>query len=48
LIQALAIADRQAEALNCYAGYRRRLVEELGTEPGPRLQGLHEAVLRAR
>lgn len=48
LIQALAVADRQAEALNCYAGYRRRLVEELGAEPGPRLQGLHEAVLRGR
>lgn len=46
LIQALAAAGRQAEALQCYAACRARLADELGTEPGSELRELHEAVLR--
>ena len=46
LIRALAATGRQAEALHCYATFRSRLIEELGTEPGPRLRELHQALLR--
>ncbi|MFF0276807.1 BTAD domain-containing putative transcriptional regulator [Streptomyces sp. NPDC004330] len=38
-------AGRQSEALQLYRGLRRRLVEELGVEPAPRLQRLHQAML---
>ena len=46
LIRALAGVGRHAEALDSYAGYRARLVEQLGAEPGPELRELHEALLR--
>jgi DNA-binding SARP family transcriptional activator len=46
LIRALHAAGRTAEALDTYACTRRRLVEELGTDPGPELQSLHQAILR--
>jgi DNA-binding SARP family transcriptional activator/tetratricopeptide (TPR) repeat protein len=46
LMLALVAAGREAEALGCYAASRARLVEELGTEPGPELRALHETVLR--
>jgi len=46
LIRALAGVGRHAEALDCYAGHRTRLVEQLGTEPGAELRELHEALLR--
>jgi DNA-binding SARP family transcriptional activator/tetratricopeptide (TPR) repeat protein len=46
LITALARAGRGAEALDRYADTRRMLVEELGAEPGPELQKLHQALLR--
>ncbi|MCB8905717.1 MULTISPECIES: AfsR/SARP family transcriptional regulator [unclassified Streptomyces] len=36
---------RQSEALQLYRGLRRRLVEELGLEPAPQLQRLHQAML---
>src|SRR6185437_15874898 len=45
LIEALARAGRQAEALEAYQAARRVLVEELGIEPGPHLQRLHQQVL---
>lgn len=45
-LRALFQAGRAAEALSRYAVTRRRMVEELGTEPGPELQALHEALLR--
>ncbi|MFB7835786.1 BTAD domain-containing putative transcriptional regulator [Streptomyces sp. NPDC056056] len=38
-------AGRQSEALQLYRGLRRRLVEQLGLEPAPQLQRLHQAML---
>ncbi len=38
-------AGGQAGALTCYAALRRRLVEELGSEPGPAVKELHEDIL---
>jgi tetratricopeptide (TPR) repeat protein/DNA-binding SARP family transcriptional activator len=46
LMQALAAAGRDAEALECYAIARSRLVEALGAEPGRELQGVHLAILK--
>jgi DNA-binding SARP family transcriptional activator/tetratricopeptide (TPR) repeat protein len=46
LMLALYRCGRQAEALDVYRQARRRLVEELGLEPGPELQWLQEAILR--
>ena len=46
LIEALYRDGRAAEALDEFAGVRRHLVEELGTEPGTELRNLHAAILR--
>lgn len=46
LMRALHAAGDSGEALRCYAQTRRRLVEELGTEPGRRLRELHQEILR--
>jgi DNA-binding SARP family transcriptional activator len=46
LIEALHADGRAAEALDCYAGVRAHLVAELGTEPGPELRQLYQAILR--
>jgi DNA-binding SARP family transcriptional activator len=46
LMLALYRSGRQAEALGVYQEARRRLVDELGIEPGPQLQELHGAILR--
>jgi DNA-binding SARP family transcriptional activator len=46
LMVALYRADRQAEALDAYRDARRLLVDELGIEPGERLQRLEQAILR--
>src|SRR5260221_2345506 len=46
LMQALAAAGRDAEALECYVIARSRLVEALGAEPGRELQGVHLAILK--
>jgi DNA-binding SARP family transcriptional activator len=43
---ALYRSGRQAEALEAYQQGRRRLVEELGIEPGRSLRELHQAMLR--
>ncbi|HEU4425968.1 MAG TPA: BTAD domain-containing putative transcriptional regulator [Pilimelia sp.] len=48
LVAALHAAGRTAEALDRYAQVRRRLVDELGTEPGADLQSVHRAVLRGQ
>jgi predicted ATPase/DNA-binding SARP family transcriptional activator len=45
LITALYRAGRQAEALATYQRVRRRLADELGLEPGPRLTELERQVL---
>jgi class 3 adenylate cyclase/DNA-binding SARP family transcriptional activator len=45
LMLALYRSDRQAEALQAYQDARRRLVEELGIEPGEHLRELERAVL---
>lgn len=45
LMLALCRSGRTAEALAAFRGLRERLVEEVGIEPGPRLQRLHHAML---
>jgi DNA-binding SARP family transcriptional activator/tetratricopeptide (TPR) repeat protein len=46
VIRAYAAAGRPAEALAYYAEFRRRLADELGTDPSAALQALHQAMLR--
>lgn len=46
LMTALYRVGRQADALAAYRAARRQLVEDLGVEPGPRLQELEVQVLR--
>ncbi|MFI6558990.1 AfsR/SARP family transcriptional regulator [Streptomyces sp. NPDC050534] len=48
LMRALHATGDSGEALRCYAQTRRRLVEELGTEPGRRMWELHQEILRER
>jgi DNA-binding SARP family transcriptional activator len=45
LILALYRAGRQADALEAYRQARQTLVDELGLEPGPELQTLHQRIL---
>jgi DNA-binding SARP family transcriptional activator len=46
LMLALYRSGRQAEALDLYRRTRATFVDELGIEPGPRLQELERAILR--
>ncbi len=46
LMRAFVAAGRDAEALDCYAAARARLVQELGVEPGADLRAVYTAVLR--
>src|SRR5215208_870830 len=45
LMLALYRCDRQADALQAYQDARRKLVDELGIEPGGRLRELEQAIL---
>ncbi|MDQ7802825.1 BTAD domain-containing putative transcriptional regulator [Amycolatopsis sp. A133] len=44
-IEALFLDGRPADALREYEKVRLHLADELGTDPGPRLRGLHERIL---
>lgn len=46
LMIALTRCGRQAEALAAYQQTRRTLIDELGIEPGPELQRLHQQILQ--
>jgi DNA-binding SARP family transcriptional activator len=46
LMLALYRCGRQADALAAYQQIRRRLGDELGLDPGPRLRDLEHAILR--
>ena len=46
LMLALYRAGRQTEALAAYQAARRRLIEELGLEPGPELRELERRILQ--
>ena len=46
LMRALHATGRGVHALDCYTSVRKRLTDELGIDPGPELQQLHQALLR--
>ncbi|MGE5830531.1 MAG: AfsR/SARP family transcriptional regulator [Micromonosporaceae bacterium] len=45
LMRAFCATGRAAEALDQFATTRRRLVDELGTDPGPEVQALYREIL---
>ncbi len=47
LMSAYRSLGRSAQALELYETVRHRLADELGTDPAPQLQEIHQAILRA-
>ncbi|MGO9082108.1 MAG: AfsR/SARP family transcriptional regulator [Streptosporangiaceae bacterium] len=47
-LQALDGAGRRAEAVAAYGQAREAIADELGLDPGPRLQGIYQELLTAR
>jgi DNA-binding SARP family transcriptional activator/tetratricopeptide (TPR) repeat protein len=47
LMRALHATGRSVDALDRYASIRKRLIDDLGTEPGAELQAVLQSVLRA-
>jgi DNA-binding SARP family transcriptional activator/Tfp pilus assembly protein PilF len=45
LLRALHTTGRSADALTAYERFRKRLADELGVDPGPRLRSLHQQIL---
>jgi tetratricopeptide (TPR) repeat protein len=45
-LKSLYLCGRYADSLDAYARARRRMVDELGSEPGPELSSLHQRILR--
>lgn len=45
LMLALYRANRTADALACYHGFRRNLADELGLDPSQKLKKLHQSIL---
>lgn len=45
LMQQLWLGGRAVEALDCYRDGRRRLIDEVGVEPGHELRELHDRIL---
>ncbi|MET0133581.1 MAG: tetratricopeptide repeat protein [Kibdelosporangium sp.] len=48
LMRALHAAGRGAEAIDRYTVVRQRLADDLGADPGPEIQAVHEAILRGQ
>jgi DNA-binding SARP family transcriptional activator len=46
LITAYYVAERQSDALDAYRRLKKVLAEDLGIDPGPSLNALHERILR--
>jgi DNA-binding SARP family transcriptional activator len=46
LMRALYVTGRRAQALESYTRTRRRLVSEIGMDPGPELRDIHQAILQ--
>jgi len=46
MVRALYRSGQRADALEAYQRFHRRVVDELGIDPGPELRALHEQVLR--
>jgi len=45
LMDAMAAVGRAAEAFDCYFAIRRRLADELGTDPGEQLRSAYQSIL---